>query len=233
MRYRHEQKYLINYHNYTFIKLRLQPLLSLDTNVASDGSYSVRSLYFDDYHNTAYNDKYAGVLNRSKYRIRLYNMSDQTIHLERKIKTGAYNIKQIASLTREEVNCVIQGDYQFLLCNPNNLMKIFYYECISSIMRPRVVVDYEREPYLMEMGEVRITFDKNIRAGMEGFDIFDASMPTVEALPPDLLIMEVKFTEFLPNIVRHLLPSESADYAAVSKYILACEKTMHRRYSHI
>ena len=233
MRFRHEQKYLINYYDYTFIKLRLQPLLSIDSNVETDGSYSVRSLYFDDYHNTAYNDKYAGVLNRSKYRIRLYNMSDRMIHLERKIKEGAYNIKQTASLTREEVNCVIQGDYQFLLYSPNELTKIFYYECISNFMRPRVVVDYEREPYLMEMGNVRITFDKNIRAGMEGFDIFDASMSTIEALPPDLLIMEVKFTEFLPNIVRQLLPSESADYTAVSKYILACEKTMHRRYSHI
>jgi hypothetical protein len=232
MKYRHEQKYLIKYHEYALIKLRLGQLLSIDSNVDPGGSYTVRSLYFDDYYNNAYNEKYAGILNRAKYRIRLYNMSDQTIHLERKIKTGAYNHKQSAGMTAEEVKCVLQGDYDFLLGSPSNLLKVFYYECTSHVMRPRVVVDYEREPYLMEAGDVRITFDKNVRAGVEGFDIFDPFMPMIEALPKDLLIMEVKFTDFLPAIVRHVLPREATEYVAVSKYILACDKTMHRRISY-
>lgn len=232
MKYRNELKYLLNYYDYTFIKLRLKQILSLDPNVDSGESYDVRSLYFDDYYNSAYNDKYAGVLNRSKYRIRIYNHSERTTHLERKIKVGAYNQKQTASLTVEDVRCVLQGDYEFLLQSSDNLLKSFYHECISNLMRPRVVVDYEREPYTMEAGDVRITFDKNIRAGVEGFDIFNVEMPTIEALPPDLLIMEVKFTEFLPNIIRTVLPSEAADYTAVSKYILACDKTIHRRFSH-
>jgi hypothetical protein len=232
MKYRHEMKYLINYYDYTFIKLRLNHLLSIDMHTAADGSYSVRSLYFDDYYNRAYNDKYAGVFVRSKYRIRIYNQSDETIHLERKSKTGQYNHKQTAVMTRADVHCILDGDYDVLLNNTDNLLRVFYHECVSNLMRPRVVVEYEREPYTMEAGDVRITFDKNVRAGVDGFDIFDPEMPMIEALPPDRLIMEVKFTEFLPNIVRTVLPSEAAEYAAVSKYILACDKTMHRRYSH-
>jgi hypothetical protein len=232
MKYRNELKYLIKYHDYAFIKMRLKQILALDPNVDSGESYHVRSLYFDDYYNTAYNDKYAGVLNRAKYRIRMYNFSASTTHLERKIKTGAYNSKQTAAMTAEDVHCVLQGDYEFLLQSPHNLLKVFYHECISNLMRPRVVVDYDREPYTLEAGDVRITFDKGIRAGIEGFDIFDTEMPTIEALPPDLLIMEVKFTEFLPNIIRTILPSEAADYTAVSKYILACDKTMYQRFSH-
>jgi hypothetical protein len=232
MKYRNELKYLINYYDYTFIKLRLNQLLPVDPNADSDGSYSIRSLYFDDYYNQAYNDKYAGVFNRSKYRIRIYNLSDRTINLERKNKTGAYNYKQTAAMTVEEVYCVLQRNYDFLLKSSNNLLRVFYHECVSHFMRPRVVVDYEREPYFMESGDVRITFDKNIRAGVEGFDIFDAAMPTIEALRPDLLIMEVKFTEFLPNLIRDILPSQASEYSAVSKYILACDKTMHRRFSH-
>jgi hypothetical protein len=200
--------------------------------VGPGGSYTVRSLYFDDYFNNAYNEKYAGVMNRAKYRIRLYNMSDQTIRLERKIKTGAYNHKQSAAMTAEEVNCVLRGDYDFLLCSPSNLLKVFYHECTSNIMRPRVVVDYEREPYFMEAGDVRITFDRNVRAGVEGFNIFDPSMPMIEALPQNLLIMEVKFTDFLRALVHHVLPREATEYVAVSKYILACDKTMHRRFSY-
>lgn len=232
MKYRHELKYLINYHHYTLIKLRLSHLLSQDSNIESDGTYSVRSLYFDDYHNTAYNDKYAGVLNRSKYRVRLYNMSSQTIHLERKMKSDAYTLKQTAPMTVDDLQCILQGDYEFMLESSHTLLKVFYHECISYMMRPRVIVEYEREPYIMEAGDVRVTFDKNVRAGMDGFDVLDATMPMIEVLPTELLIMEVKFTGFLPGILRHVLPPDAADYAAVSKYILACDKTMHKRFSY-
>ena len=99
MRYRHELKYLINYQNYMLIKLRLRSLMPTVANADIDGSYSVRSLYFDDYYNHAYNDKFAGVQNRSKYRIRIYNHAEKTVHLERKIKSGLYNHKLTASLT--------------------------------------------------------------------------------------------------------------------------------------
>ena len=232
MRYRHEFKYMINYQDYTLIKMRLKSLLSVDTHADSDDSYSVRSLYFDDYYNHAYYDKYAGVLNRSKYRIRIYNHSDRTINLEKKIKTGQYNYKQTAPMTKDEVHAVLQGNYECLLKSSNNLLRVFYHECMSNLMRPRVVVDYEREPYIMEAGDVRITFDKNIRAGVEGFDIFDDAMPMIETLSPGLLIMEVKFTEFLPNVMRKILPSKASEYIAVSKYILCCDKTLHLRFSH-
>jgi hypothetical protein len=232
-RYRNEFKHIINYEDYALLRLRLKSLLPCDPNVDSDGSYSVRSLYFDDYYNQAYHDKYAGVLNRSKYRIRIYNQSDQTITLEKKNKVGQYNYKQTARLTVEEVYCILQDQYDFLLRSSNHLLRIFYHECISNLMRPRVVIDYEREPLIMEAGDVRITFDRNIRAGVDGFDIFDATMPMVEVLSPGALILEVKFTEFLPTLIREVLPTKASEYTAVSKYILGCDRTMHRRFSHI
>jgi hypothetical protein len=232
MKYRHELKYMINYRDHALIRSRLKNLLSSDANVDTDGSYTVRSLYFDDFYNRAYNDKYAGVLNRSKHRIRIYNQSDETIKFERKNKTGQYNLKQTAPMTKEQVYGVLQGNYEVLLEGSSNLLKVFYHECMSNVMRPRVVVDYEREPYIMEAGDVRITFDKNIRAGVDGFDIFDGGMPMIETLDPGLLVMEVKFTEFLPNVIRRILPSNAANYTEVSKFILCCDKTNHRRFSH-
>ena len=233
MKYRHEQKYLINYRDYKLVQLRLKDLLARDENVSSDGAYTVRSLYFDDYYNRAYHDKYMGVPNRVKYRIRIYNQSENTIRLERKVKNDQYILKQSALLTRDNVNNILQGNYDFLLQSSDDLHKIFYHECVSNLMRPRVMVEYEREPYVVDAGNVRVTFDSNIRAGLEGFDIFNCEMPMVEALDPGLLVMEVKFTEFLPNIIRRVLPNDAADYAAVSKYILCCDKTMHKRYSDV
>ena len=231
MTFRHEFKHLITFKDYTLIKLRLNSLLATDTHAGSDGSYLVRSLYFDDYDNSAYNDKFNGSLNRAKYRIRMYDHVESTLHLEKKIKSGMYNLKQRARLTKREFYDILAGDYEFLLKKPDNLLKVFYHECVTNLFRPRVIVEYEREPYTMDAGDVRITFDKNVRAGLEGYDIFNAELPAAEVLDPGLLILEVKYTEFLPNVIREILLSNPANYRALSKFILACDITTHKRIS--
>lgn len=232
MKFRHELKYRIQYLDYINVKMRLTELLTEDQHVTADGSYTVRSLYFDDYFNSAYNEKYMGIMNRQKYRIRVYNHSDDTIRLERKIKSDRYIYKETAPLTREEVGWILDGKYDFLLKSSDRLHQIFYYECVSNRMRPRTVVDYEREPFVMDEGTLRLTFDKNIRAGREGFDIFNRDMPMVEVLEPGILIMEVKYTEFAPKILRKILPSKGTDFSAVSKYILSCDTTSYKKHSY-
>ncbi len=68
--YRNEWKYLISTSEKELLKLRLKPFLVADPH-AKDGGYLIRSLYFDDYWNSAYEEKEAGVLMRKKYRIRI------------------------------------------------------------------------------------------------------------------------------------------------------------------
>ena len=218
-RYRNEWKYLIDTAQKELICQRLKPLLKLDEN-AKDGGYMIRSLYFEDYYKTSYNEKDSGVLRRKKYRIRIYNCSDRSIKLERKKKYGSYIYKESARLSREEVYKILDGDYDFLLKSPQSLCREFYYECVSNVMRPRVIVDYEREPWIMDEGTVRITFDMDVRAAVGNFDIFDETLPALTVLEPGKCVMEVKFTEFLPRIVRDILPDK-----AVSKYVLCYEKT--------
>jgi hypothetical protein len=229
MKFRNELKYRLNYQDYELIKIRLEALLEKDKNITPDGFYTVRSLYFDDYLNTAYSEKQMGVKNRQKYRIRIYNQSDKSILLERKIKSNQYIYKQTSLLTRDEVYQILDQRFEFLLTSKDNLQRLFYHECVSNLLRPRVVVEYEREPYVLDAGQLRITFDKNVRAGVLGFDIFDDEMPMIEVLDKGLLIMEVKFTEFLPRMVRRILPSKAAEYGAISKFILCCDLTMHKR----
>ena len=142
------------------------------------------------------------------------------------MRSSRYDHKLSALLMRIQFYDPLRGNYEFLL-------KIFYHECMSNFMRPRVVVDYEREPYTMAAGDVRITFDRNVRAGLMGFDIFDNRMPTIETLDPGLLIMEVKFTEFLPGVIRRILQVNPADYLAVSKYIMCCDKVLHKQIINI
>lgn len=227
--YRHEMKYLINMQDYALLRMRLMPVLGHDANAGPSGEYWIRSLYFDDYWDTAYEEKDLGILLRKKYRIRIYNCSDRLIRLERKSKYGAYIYKESAPLTREETDAIIGGEYGFLKASPHNLLREFYYECTSRILRPRVVVDYDREPFTMEAGEVRVTFDKHVRAGMGTFDIFDPHLPTVEVMEGDQMIMEVKFTTFLPKIVRRLLPPASSQLTAASKFVMCCDAAVREK----
>ena len=223
-RYRNEWKYLIDTAQKELICSRLSPFLTLDKH-ARNGGYMIRSLYFEDYYKSAYEEKESGVKLRKKYRIRIYNCSDSSIKLERKKKYGSYIYKEAAKLTKEEVYMILNGDYEFLLKNPQSLCQEFYYECVSNVMRPRTIVDYDREPWILDEGTVRITLDMDVRAAIGSFDIFDSTLPALPVLEPGKCVMEVKYTEFIPKVLREVLPDRASEYSALSKYLLCYEKT--------
>lgn len=225
-KYRHELKYLIKRSDAELLKLRLKNLMELDPHAGEDG-YMIRSIYFDDYWNSAFNDKEAGILERAKWRIRIYNCSDSSIKLERKKKFGSYIYKEAASLSRDETMRLINGDYLFLLKKDNELLRQFYVECITKLMKPRVIVDYDRMPFIIPEGTVRVTFDSDVRAAVLSNDIFDDSLPSISCMEDGKCIMEVKFTEFLPKIVKEIIPSGAADITAYSKFGICAMKTSY------
>ena len=225
--YRNEWKYFISQWERMALRQRFREVMKPDP-YARDGTYMIRSIYFDDYWNSAYNDKMAGVNERIKYRIRIYDYSDRSIKLERKMKVGSYIHKDSASITREEFEQIMEGRYDFLLGHKHQLCREFYYECTSKVMRPKVIVDYEREPYIMEEGDVRITFDSNVRAAAATEHIFDPNLPSFEVFPTGKLVMEVKFTEFLPQLIRDVLPPREQEISAISKYTYCYEQVYYR-----
>lgn len=224
--YRNEWKYYISLWEAELLKQRLSPFLQADPH-AVDGKYMIRSLYFDDYWNSSYEEKMMGIEERQKWRIRIYNYSDSRIRLERKKKQGSYIHKDSAPLTRGEYEKIINGDYSFLLKYQAPLCQEFYYECTVKLQRPKVIVDYEREPFIQPEGDVRITFDSDVRAAIGGWNIFDPKLPTLAALEPNMLVLEVKFTEFLPGVVQKLLPPDGQEFSAISKYTLCYERAHH------
>ena len=148
MTYRHELKYLIHDSDYAVLRMRVAGLLKRDTNITSHGFYTVRSLYFDDFYNTAYDEKYMSILNRQKFRIRSYNHSADVIRLERKIRISDNYVNKLSiPLTQAETALITQGDYGFLRYGALPMHKILYYEVNSKVLRPRIIIDYEREPY--------------------------------------------------------------------------------------
>ena len=225
--FRHELKYRITTTQRDIIAAKLECFLQRDAHV-ENGSYTIRSLYFDDRVNSAYEEKRMGVANRKKYRIRCYNYSDSTIKLECKNKQGNYICKEAATLSCDEAERALSGDYACLLYRTEPVCKCFYYQCMTNQMRPRVIVDYERIPYVFEQGDVRITFDSHIREAVLMDSFFDAGLPAFDVMEPYELIMEVKYTAFLPEFIREILATSEAVQEAASKYVMCCDSRLRR-----
>lgn len=221
-KYRFELKYYISFANYFILKKRLSILLPYDSNADGEGNYHIRSLYFDDYKNTALFSKLDGVNNREKYRIRIYNYSDKNIKLEKKIKKGKFILKKSSNLTREDFNSLILGSYDSLIKSEDPLKQELYYLIKSHTLKPRVIVDYTREAYIGKINNIRITFDKNLKTALSSTDIFNKNLPTIDVDTDNKdYILEVKFNHFLPDYLKDILTLESAKHCAISKYVLA------------
>ncbi len=227
--FRHELKYLISYREKDIIAEKLKYFAKIDKH-AINGQYFIRSLYFDDIWKSAYEEKMAGTSERKKYRIRIYNLSDDVISLECKKKSGNYIYKTSARLTREEFDKILAGDYGFLLKRPEDLLHEFYMQCVTNVLRPEVIVDYDRIPYIYDGGTVRITFDMHVRSAFEDFNVFDGNIPSYEVMDGSRLIMEVKYTEYLPDIFRSIISPDSLIYTAASKFTL-CDDIKREHYS--
>ncbi len=225
-RLRHELKYPLTFIEYRVLKRKLATVLKLDSNGRADGRYHIRSLYFDDFRNTALFEKQAGVARRKKYRIRIYNCSDQFIKLERKTKLDQYVFKDWVKITREDADRMIAGDVSFLTNTKNCLLRDFYLECRRNLLRPAVIVDYFREAYIHPVGNVRITFDSGLHTGLGSVSFFSSKCSTTGIHGGHDMILEIKFDEVLPLHIRGLFPNTICPRCALGKFV-ACRESVY------
>ena len=226
---RHELKYHITPAELTVLRGVLAPVMQLDPNGNENNEYHIRSLYFDTINDDALEEKIAGVGNRKKYRIRIYNFSDKVIKLECKSKYGDLISKQSVSIPRELAEQLIAGDPDGLQRMRHPLLHDVYREMRTRLLRPAVIVDYVREAYIHQAEEVRITFDKQVRTGLYSVDMFNPQIPTYPVFDDPVEILEVKFDEFLPSYLQSILSGITAQRSAVSKYTW-CHRYENKEY---
>ncbi len=219
--YRHELKYYINYRDYILLRNTLKTILPLDRYSGESGDYHIRSLYFDDVYETALAEKIAGSDARSKYRIRIYNFCDGVIKFEKKIKNGQFIAKETIKLNRDECERLIAGDFYALEGRKEPLAAEIYLQMKNNRLAPRVIVDYRREAYISPIENLRITFDKDLKAGLMTANIFDENAPTMPVFDSGLLVLEVKFNKYLPAHIKAIINNvNTAQRCAISKYVL-------------
>ena len=88
---------------------------------------------------------------------------------------------------------------------------------ITQGLRPRTIVEYVREPFVYQPGNVRVTLDYDIHVGMSWGDFLN---PDCAAVPirGRSIILEVKWDAFLPSVIRDIVQVPSTHTSAFSKY---------------
>lgn len=218
LEYRHEYKYAINLLDYHTLRQRLRSVATLDPNASEDGRYHIRSLYFDNGDDKALREKIYGLHNREKFRIRLYNKNGHFVKLEKKSKLNGLCNKQHTELTRKQAELILTGDIGWMLKVDDALLAELYAKMCYQQLRPKTLVDYFREAYIFPYGNVRITLDSDVRTGLYSTGLFDNEIPTLRTGEPGVLLLEVKYDNFLPDIIRNLIQTNTRQAGAFSKY---------------
>lgn len=216
LKFRHEWKHEITYADLITIRQRLRAVAQPDSHGA-DGTYHIRSLYFDTPTDRALRDKLDGVNYREKFRIRCYDRDYSLIHLEKKTKVNGLCDKVSADLTAEETRAILDGDWDWMLSSPRELVRELYTKMTLQGLRPKAIVDYTRDAFVYPAGNVRVTLDYNIRTGLRSTDFLNPGCPTVPA-GNSPIILEVKWDEFLPDLIRDAVQLPNRRAGAFSKY---------------
>lgn len=221
--YRVEDKYCCTAQDMYQLQHRLDAVLWADSNENTINGYQVISLYFDDLADSCLNAVREGSYSRLKYRIRIYNNSFDRISLEVKEKQGSRIYKKARSITEKEMHQLIQGECISASFSLEDPAFMFNLAIQTKALRPKVIVAYERKAYIYPSGNVRITFDRNIRASSQ-IAAFGSKKISYDPLREQDAVLEIKYDEFLPEFILQLLEQNSMQQTACSKYRLCRER---------
>lgn len=216
--YRHELKYLVSEAEIAMIKNRINHMLPQDSHAGPAGLYTIRSLYFDDYQNRCFYENENGTDPREKFRIRIYNHSAERIMLECKRKERGKTLKTSCPLTREQTMQLMQGKILPNIGDQPPLLQKLTMQMLTQRLRPVVIVEYDRIPYIYSSGNVRVTLDTNISSSKSVMCFLDETIPKRPVMSLGGQLLEVKYDEFLPDYIYRNLQLDNLRQTAFSKY---------------
>ncbi len=214
---RYELKHEISKMDCYLLRNKLKHVMQIDPHAKNDGKYFIRSIYFDNFENKALNQKKEGLLERDKYRVRLYDQNTEFINLEKKSKRDNMTYKQKCEIKANEYERMRNNDISWMELDSRPLIQDLFIQMNLFQLKPMTVVDYEREVFIYEYGNVRVTFDSSIKTSFRNDDGFNPDLPMIET-DPNVVILEVKYDEFLPDIIKCMLQLGDRRRGTYSKY---------------
>lgn len=220
--YRCEWKYYISLAEYYYLRDMLCNIMTPDPNMGPKDEYFIRSLYFDSMDNVDHESKMAGIENRKKIRLRIYGTDTDKVKLEVKNRFNSYMLKESLVISRNDANEIINCNYNVLDKYENDVARKVRNIMSDELYSPKVIVDYEREAFVYPEHNVRVTFDKNIRAAFSD-RLFDPELGMIPIIREPVMVLEVKYDQMLPEYIKNVISTARILNSSVSKYCMARE----------
>lgn len=222
---REEKKYLITLENYISSCHFFKQVLHEDNHNGLYG-YKVRSLYFDTIYDDDFYNKIDGLQVRRKIRIRIYNPNDKFGLLELKQKEGNYQQKRSLKMGRGDILEMIKGNYDVLLNYKEEFAREMYVIMKTKHYVPKSINEYTRVAFVANENNIRITFDRDIKATETSFDLFDPNLALNYVLDPYNVVFEVKYNGFLLSYIKDIINKCDRIQTPTSKYCIARSSTI-------
>ncbi len=250
IQYRYELKYVCSHLQMAELEQRIGSILTRDPHVGPSGFYTIRSLYFDDYYNSAFWDKENGTDNRKKYRVRVYDSNMDHMCLEIKGKMKDKTTKEKTLISQEQYQELVSPSWGYpspagsSFSDPSpagspfsdpspgrfgsspqgkKVLNQMLIQKALRLLQPVIIVEYDRMPFIAAEGNVRITLDRDIRSSARTEAFADPDLAMRGVMPDGEHLLEIKFDEFLPDVIYRALNLENMTRTSFSKYYL-CRK---------
>lgn len=220
---RYEKKFIISIKQELLLKNMIKNIFFLDKNsVQHEDGYYIISTYFDDNKFTNLNSKLEGENERIKLRARAYfgtNKNNVTFwNLELKKKINSKVVKNKIKIENNFfLNSVISQDFLKYFLNINFISSKFY----RKDFQPKITIFYFRQAYNSDIfPNCRITIDSNVKYE-KGFcynfkEMINSSNNTLNY---NERILELKYTDSLPSIIKNIFRELKLSQCTFSKYV--------------
>jgi hypothetical protein len=228
--HRYEFKYLVSGDRGNAVVSALERRMERDSHSAPDGSYHVRSMYFDTADFAYHREKESGQHSRHKFRIRSYGTDAcSPVFLELKGKHDCLVYKHRQSVEENGLGEALEAGTGALCdfitgsgcCNGVGLH--FAADCFRRRLSPSLVVDYRRTAFENRANpDFRATLDTGVRAWRARRNGAPTGIP--RDLSPCFSVLEIKFRYRLPSWFHRLAQNLDLDRVSYSKFHRAGER---------
>lgn len=230
--WRFELKYRISYFQYYQIKSEIQKYMKKDhySLQGKDGTYLVRSLYFDTYNYSSYHEKMSGDADRIKFRLRTYSGEySESVKIRAELKVRWAN-------SMEKFTSFVNGsDYNYFMKHrtwniSNPVLDEFSRYVHLRDLIPQILIQYNREGFAeRNQGPIRITFDHNVMS-TQSRELFPQNTKFFRNHMPNTVILEIKCHNERPLWLRELIHAHGFKLIANSKFTQGILASKHDLY---
>ena len=227
--YRYEFKYILNKKISDQIEKEARNFMIYDGHVNKElnNKYFVRSLYFENNFSSNFYEKVDGMKIRRKYRLRTYsNFFDPKVPIffEVKGRISERTYKKRINIKNKYLNLFLSQSKNFNLLNlyPNNeMIRNFIFESYRKNLKPLILVDYKRRPYINKFGlYFRLTFDTNLLSSKTNNLFSNDKYSSWLECKAGYTILEVKFDRSIPAWFHRIIQCYNLKRKSISKFVL-------------